>query len=283
METDEGLLEKYLEGEEVTGEALEKAFHEAVRRGLLYPVALASGEREIGVLPLLELILEALPSPTERFGDGPPLAKVFKVQVDPFMGQVAYLRLYRGRLKPGDSLQSEAGQVRLPHLYVPMGKDLLEVEEAEAGFVLGVPKAEGLHRGMVLWQGEKPESEEVPFARLPDPNVPVALHPKGRTDEARLGEALRKLLRGGPEPEARAPGGDGGAPPLGPRGAPPRHRQGTPPGLRGGGGVLRAQGALPGDHQEGGRGPGQVQEADRGARPVRGRVAQAGARKRVRL
>lgn len=126
------------------------------------------------------------------------MAKVFKVQVDPFMGQVAYLRLYRGRLKPGDSLQSEAGQVRLPHLYVPMGKDLLEVEEAEAGFVLGVPKAEGLHRGMVLWQGEKPESEEVPFARLPDPNVPVALHPKGRTDEARLGEALRKLLEEDP-------------------------------------------------------------------------------------
>lgn len=198
VETDEGLLEKYLEGEEVTGEALEKAFHEAVRRGLLYPVALASGEREIGVLPLLELILEALPSPVERFGDGPPLAKVFKVQVDPFMGQVAYLRLYRGRLRPGDSLQSEAGPVRLPHLYVPMGKDLLEVEEAEAGFVLGVPKAEGLHRGMVLWQGEKPESEAVPFARLPDPNVPVALHPKGRTDEAKLGEALRKLLEEDP-------------------------------------------------------------------------------------
>lgn len=68
METDEGLLEKYLEGEEVTGEALEKAFHEAVRRGLLYPVALASGEREIGVLPLLELILEALPPPRSASG-----------------------------------------------------------------------------------------------------------------------------------------------------------------------------------------------------------------------
>ncbi|WP_448569263.1 elongation factor G [Thermus sp.] len=198
IETDESLLEKYLEGEEVTGEALEKAFHEAVRKGLLYPVALASGTTGIGVLPLLDLILEAFPSPTERFGDGPPLAKVFKVQVDPFMGQVAYVRLYRGRLKPGDTLMSEAGAVRLPHLYVPMGKDLLEVEEAEAGYILGLPKAENLHRGMVLWQGERPESEEVPFARLPEPNVPVAIHPKGRTDEAKLGEALRKLLEEDP-------------------------------------------------------------------------------------
>jgi elongation factor G len=198
VETDEGLLEKYLEGEEVTGEALEKAFHEAVRRGLLYPVALASGATGIGVLPLLDLILEAFPSPEERFGEGPALAKVFKVQVDPFMGQVAYVRLYRGRLKPGDTLMSEAGPVRLPHLYVPMGKDLIEVEEAEAGYILGLPKAENLHRGMVLWQGERPESEEIPFARLPEPNVPVAIHPKGRTDEAKLGEALRKLLEEDP-------------------------------------------------------------------------------------
>ncbi|WP_038070396.1 elongation factor G [Thermus scotoductus] len=198
VETDEALLEKYLEGEEVTGEALEKAFHEAVRQGLLYPVALASGTEGIGVLPLLDLILEALPSPEERFGEGPALAKVFKVQVDPFMGQVAYVRLYRGRLKPGDTLQSEAGAIRLPHLYVPMGKDLLEVEEAEGGYILGLPKAENLHRGMVLWQGERPESEAVPFARLPEPNVPVAIRPKGRTDEAKLGEALRKLLEEDP-------------------------------------------------------------------------------------
>jgi elongation factor G len=198
VETDEDLLEKYLEGEEVTGEALEKAFHEAVRRGLLYPVALASGVTGIGVLPLLDLILEAFPSPEERFGEGPALAKVFKVQVDPFMGQVAYVRLYRGRLKPGDALMSEAGPVRLPHLYVHMGKDLIEVEEAEAGYILGLPKAESLHRGMVLWQGERPESEEIPSARLPEPNVPVAIHPKGRTDEAKLGEALRKLLEEDP-------------------------------------------------------------------------------------
>ncbi len=198
IETDESLLEKYLEGEEVTGEALERALHEAVRQGLLYPVAIAGGLKGIGVLPLLDLVLEALPSPAERFGEGPPLAKVFKVQVDPFMGHVAYLRLYRGRLKPGDTLQTDTGPLRLPHLYIPMGKDLIEVEEAEAGYILAVPKAEGLHRGMVLWQGERPESEEVPFARLPDPNVPVALRPKGKKDETKLGEALRKLLEEDP-------------------------------------------------------------------------------------
>lgn len=198
VETDEGLLETYLEGEEVTGEALEKAFHEAVRRGLLYPVAIAGTLTGVGVLPLLDLILEALPSPEERFGEGPPLAKVFKVQVDPFMGQVAYARLYRGELLPGDALESEAGPVRLPHLYVPLGKDLLEVERAEAGYILALPKAEALHRGMILWKGERPESEAVPFARLPEPNVPVALRPKGRTDEAKLGEALRKLLEEDP-------------------------------------------------------------------------------------
>lgn len=85
-------------------------------------MAIASGETGIGVSPLLDLILEALPSPEERFGEGPPLAKVFKVQVDPFMGQVAYVRLYRGRLRPGDSLQSEAGPVRSPTSTCPWAR-----------------------------------------------------------------------------------------------------------------------------------------------------------------
>lgn len=210
------------------------------------------------------------------------MAKVFKVQVDPFMGQVAYLRLYRGRLKPGDSLQSEAGQVRLPHLYVPMGKDLLEVEEAEAGFVLGVPKAEGLHRGMVLWQGEKPESEEVPFARLPDPNVPVALHPKGRTDEARLGEALRKLLEEDPslKLERQEETGSSSFGATGSSTSPPPRNASRTTGWRWSSPCPRCPTGRPSRRWPRARASTRSRP---GARPVRGRVAQAGARKRVRL
>lgn len=198
IETDEGLLEKYLEGGEIEEAALSKAFHEAVRRGLVYPVAIGSSGAMIGLDLLLELFLEALPSPTERFGEGSPLAKVFKVQVDPFIGHVAFVRLYRGTLKPGDSLQSEAGVVRLQHLNTIRGKDLLELEVAEAGTILALPKAENLHRGMLLWSGTKPESNEVPFARLPDPNVMVAVVLENKGDEAKLGEAMRKLLEEDP-------------------------------------------------------------------------------------
>ncbi|WP_018465750.1 elongation factor G [Calidithermus timidus] len=198
IETDEGLLEKYLEGGEIEEAALSKAFHEAVRRGLVYPVAIGSSGAMIGLDLLLELFLEALPSPTERFGEGSPLAKVFKVQVDPFIGHVAFVRLYRGTLQPGDSLQSEAGIVRLQHLNTIRGKDLLELEVAEAGTILALPKAENLHRGMLLWSGTKPESDEVPFARLPDPNVMVAVVLENKGDEAKLGEAMRKLLEEDP-------------------------------------------------------------------------------------
>jgi elongation factor G len=198
IETDEGLLEKYLEGGEIEEEALSRAFHEAVRRGLVYPVAIGSAGAMIGLDLLLELFLEALPSPTERFGEGSPLAKVFKVQVDPFIGHVAFVRLYRGTLRPGDSLQSEAGVVRLQHLNTIRGKDLLELEVAEAGTILALPKAENLHRGMILWNGTRPESDEVPFARLPDPNVMMAVVLENKGDEARLGEAMRKLLEEDP-------------------------------------------------------------------------------------
>ena len=195
VETDEALLEKYLGDEDVEEAALAHAFHEAVRQGLLYPIAIASGKTLIGAEPVLDLILEALPAPTERFADGPPLAKVFKIQVDPFMGQVAYVRLYRGALAPGETLESENGPVKLAHLYVPQGKDLIEVDAAEAGYVLAIPKAEQLHRGMVLWREAK---DEVPTTRLPDPTAFVAVYPEGKQDEAKLGEALHKLLEEDP-------------------------------------------------------------------------------------
>lgn len=195
IETDESLLEKYLEGGEVEEVALSRAFHEAVRKGQIYPVAIGSSGALIGLDMLLDLFLEALPSPAERWGEGSAAAKVFKVQVDPFMGQVAFARLYRGKVKVGDTLQSDNGSVRLAHIYTAKGKDLVELEEAEAGTILALPKADNLHKGMELWQGERPE---FPTARLPDPVVMLAIAPETRSDEAKLGDALRKLLEEDP-------------------------------------------------------------------------------------
>ncbi|MCX7782345.1 MAG: elongation factor G [Meiothermus sp.] len=195
IETDESLLEKYLEGGEVEEVALSRAFHEAVRKGQVFPVAIGSSGALIGLDMLLDLFLEALPSPEERWGTGGPAAKVFKVQVDPFMGQVAFARLYRGKVKVGDTLQSDNGTVRLAHLYTAKGKGLVELEEAEAGTILALPKADNLHKGMELWQGERPQ---FPSARLPDPVVMLAIAPETRSDEAKLGDALRKLLEEDP-------------------------------------------------------------------------------------
>jgi elongation factor G len=195
IETDESLLEKYLEGGEVEEVALSRAFHEAVRKGQVFPVAIGSSGALIGLDMLLDLFLEALPSPEERWGQGSPAAKVFKVQVDPFMGQVAFARLYRGKIRVGDTLQSDNGPVRLAHIYTAKGKDLIELEEAEAGTILALPKADNLHKGMELWQGERPE---FPSARLPDPVAMVAIAPESRSDEAKLGDALRKLLEEDP-------------------------------------------------------------------------------------
>ncbi len=195
IETDERLMEAYLEGQEIDDDALAEAFHHAVRRGELYPVTIASGKNLYGIEALLETFLEAFPSPKERFGEGPPLAKVFKVQVEPFVGQVAYVRLYRGTLRPGDTLESENGPVKLNHLYIPKGPELIEIKEAEGGYILALPKADKLHRGMALWKEKK---DPVPTTRPPEPTTYAALVPAEKTDEAKLGEALRKLVEEDP-------------------------------------------------------------------------------------
>ncbi len=191
IETDESLLEKYLEGGEVEDIALSRAFHEAVRNGQVFPVAIGSSGALIGLDMLLDMFLEALPSPQEKWGDGGFAAKIFKIQVDPFIGQVAYARLYKGGVRAGETVQSDAGPVRLQHLYTARGKDLIEISEAEAGTILALPKNENLHRGMELWLGRKPA---FPTATLPVPNVMLAISPESRADEAKLGDALHKLL-----------------------------------------------------------------------------------------
>jgi elongation factor G len=126
--------------------------------------------------------------------DAPVSARVWRVSVDPFVGKLAHIRVWSGTLRPGDTLRNTTRglDVKPAHLYVMSGRELTEVPELSAGMLGVLTKLPDLHTGDTLADPARP-IEYDPLL-LPDPAHTVALHPKTRQDEDRLGTAIARLL-----------------------------------------------------------------------------------------
>ncbi|MPY65154.1 elongation factor G [Deinococcus sp. SDU3-2] len=206
-DTDDGLMGRYLEGEELTQEELRSAFLRAVHAGTLFPVLPVSAATGGGLDELLDLMVRGLRSAQERgvltgvdgqtrepTPDAPFSARVWRVSVDPFVGKLAHIRVWSGTLRPGDPLRNttRGADVRPAHLYVMSGHDLTEVPELRAGMLGVLTKLPELHTGDTLADPAQP-IEYDPLV-LPDPAHTVALVPRTRQDEDRLGAAMTRLL-----------------------------------------------------------------------------------------
>lgn len=211
VETDDALMMQYLEDADLDNDALRAAFDAAVRRNELTPVLLASATKVMGISLLLDFMVTGVRhvedhaelvtekgEPPKLGVDFPFAARVFKTVVDPYLGKVSLMRVLSGRLKAGEPLRNASRQVdqRTAHLFVPRGKDLEEVKELEAGMIGALTKAEDVHTGDTL---TAPGNEFVlaPI-RFPSPVMAMALFPKARSDEDKLGDALAKLLEADP-------------------------------------------------------------------------------------
>jgi elongation factor G len=211
VETDDDLMMRYLEDAEIDDDALVAAFYAAVRRNELTPVLLASATRVMGVSLLLDFMTQGVRSvedhrplpvlegePPALGPDAPFCARVFKTTIDPYLGKVSVLRVLGGTLKAGDGFSNaERGEeLRATHLYVPKGKDLVEVTELPAGSIGALTKLDGLRTGDTLCAAGT--GVRLQPLRLPSPVMALALFPRTRADEDRMGEALAKLLDADP-------------------------------------------------------------------------------------
>lgn len=207
VETDDELMMKYLEDDELDNDALLDAFYTAVRRNELAPVVLTSATQAMGISLLLDFMSEGVRHvedhaalPTERgespkLGpDGPFGARVFKTIIDPYMGKISMLRVLSGKLKPGDTLlnSTKNAEVKAAHLFVPSGKDLKEVGALEAGMIGALTKVDELATGDTLCTPQN--VFELSPIRLPSPVMAQALFPKSRGDEDKLSTSLHKLI-----------------------------------------------------------------------------------------
>ena len=211
VETDEALLIRYLDGEEIDEDSLRQALRRATIARELIPVLCGSAIRNKGVEPLMDAVIYYLPSPIDvppveavrsdnneivlrhADPDGPLSALAFKVATDPYVGRLVFLRIYSGTAKAGATVRNVTkGQNerlgRLLHMHANHREDL---EEVGAGNICAAIGLKNTFTGDTLVTGPEPAVLEPP--KFPQPVVSVAIEPATRADQDRLTDSLRKL------------------------------------------------------------------------------------------
>lgn len=216
-ETDDELTLKYLEGEEIGEQELKTALRRAVIASKGYPVFCGTSLRNKGVQPLLDAIIDYLPAPSDippvrafdpqdetieiyrRADDAEPLsALVFKIVTDPYVGRLAYFRVYSGALVKGAKLyNSTVGETervgRLIRMYADHREDIDEVLAGDIGAILSLKRT---FTGHTLCDPANPVVlESIVF---PEPVISVAIEPKTKADQDKMSEALQKLAEEDP-------------------------------------------------------------------------------------
>ncbi|HEY4812564.1 MAG TPA: elongation factor G [Solirubrobacteraceae bacterium] len=204
-EVSDALLERYLDGEEISHEEIVDALKEGTNHGKIFPVVCGVATRNLGTTRLLDAIVEDLPSPVKhgslRVGNvelspnenGQLFAYVFKTRADPFAGRINLLRVYQGVLNADSQVLNTRAHVkeRIGHLVVFAGKDVEHVQEFGPGDIGAVAKLKETRAGD--WLADQDEPIDMPALKLPSPVMAFAVEPKSRGDEDKVLSSLRRL------------------------------------------------------------------------------------------
>ncbi|MBI5621123.1 elongation factor G [Candidatus Gottesmanbacteria bacterium] len=210
-ETDDILIEKFLGGQEPTLEELKAALRRAVIAYKLVPIYCGTSLRNKGVQPLLDAVVDYLPSPL----DLPPVTGIhpkiqerverkrineeafsglaFKIQIDPHVGKLTYVRIYSGKLTSGSYTYNSSKGVkeRVGRLLLMHANQREEIKEAFAGEIVAVVGFKDTITGDTICDEDKPiVLEKISF---PDPVISLAIEPKTKNDQEKMGYALQRL------------------------------------------------------------------------------------------
>ncbi|MBI2597334.1 elongation factor G [Candidatus Daviesbacteria bacterium] len=199
--TDDILMEKYLGGQDMSVEELKLALRRAVIGSKIVPVLAGSSLRNKGVQKMLDCVVEYLPSPQDIEKTDPKAslsALAFKIQVDPHVGKLTYIRVYSGTLKSGSYVYNSTKQIkeRVGRLLLMHANDREEIEEAFAGEIVAAVGLKDTITGDTLCDETSPIIlESITF---PDPVISLAIEPKTKSDQERLGLSLQRLAEEDP-------------------------------------------------------------------------------------
>ncbi len=214
---DDELMEMYLDEQDIPHERIAKSLHRATLDIKVTPVLLGSSFKNKGVQPLLDAVVELLPSPLEvppmtglepakkgsgdephealrePSDDAPFAALAFKVAVDPFVGKLTYMRVYSGKLSSGSRvLNTSSGKTeRIGRILMMHANSREEIEECYAGDIVGGVGLKQTSTGDTLCAPDAPiVLEQIDF---PEPVIAVAIEPKTKADQEKLSESLQRL------------------------------------------------------------------------------------------
>jgi elongation factor G len=210
-ELDESLMEKFVEGKEVSELELRKAVREATLQLKGIPVLCGAAFRNKGVQPLLDAVIDYLPSPldippvkgvdlkgqelTFSANNGHPLsALAFKIMNDPYTGQLTFFRIYSGSLKSGDSVfnPTKGKRERIGRLVKMHANKREEIHDVSAGDIFAAVGLKYTRTGDTICSEKQPIILE--SMNFPDPVISIAIEPKTKGDLEKLGSSLQKLI-----------------------------------------------------------------------------------------
>lgn len=215
-EADDSLIEKYLEGEELTDAEIYSGLRKGVASGEIVPVLCGSAVLNLGVRPLMQALVELLPSPAEGSEirahnpatgetevleptDNAPLAALaFKTMADPFVGRLTYLRVYSGILESDSRTLNPRAETeeRVGQLYTILGKEQTPVEQLRAGEIGAVAKLGSTVTGDTLCDKGRPLTLEP--VTYPKPIFSAAISPKTKADLDKMSTAITRLVEEDP-------------------------------------------------------------------------------------
>jgi len=204
-EVSDALMERYLDGEEISHAEIVDALKEGTNHGKIFPVVCGVATRNLGTSRLLDAIVEDLPSPVKhgslRLGDvelqpsdeAELFAYVFKTRADPFAGRINLLRVYQGVMCADSHVVNTHAHARerIGQLLEFAGKDVRHVQAFGPGDIGAVAKLKETRAGD--WLGARDEAIEMPGLKLPAPVMAFAVAPKNRGDEDKVFTSLRRL------------------------------------------------------------------------------------------
>ncbi len=220
-ETDDGLLEKYLDEGSLSEEEIRKALSRGTREGKIVPLCCGSAYQARGVESLLNAIIGFLPSPLDRPAtpakklgseeevkieakkESPFSALVFKTTFEPHLGELSYFRVCSGTLSSGSTVynSTRGSDERIGQIILPRGKEKEEVSQLQAGDLAAVAKLKGAFTGDTLCDKKNPLS--LPGVSFSRPALSLAVKPKTKKDQEKLSDALGKIGKEDPTFEVR--------------------------------------------------------------------------------